>query len=142
MQAKRTYLATTRSKILVIKNTIKPQPSIAPIGNATMGNNKRVLFEPVPVKTKKNFIETPVHTTSDEEIVLALRQQKNAMSQQDELLDALLPSITQLKYISQAMHTELELQNNLLNKMDTEVDKANIKLNQTNKRTTKLLRQL
>jgi hypothetical protein len=98
------------------------------------------------------------------------------MAEQDELLDALLPSIVQLKNISQAMRTELELHHkyfsllfsspppfpsplcpllpvpysilvanfylSLLGKLDTEVDKANGKLNQTNNKTTKLLRQL
>lgn len=64
------------------------------------------------------------------------------MSDQDEMLDALMPSIMQLKEVSLAIRGELGVHSQLLDEMETKVDRTNLVLNNTNRRVTTLRRQI
>jgi len=81
------------------------------------------------------------HDQEDDFISQQIRQQQLQMKQQDEGLDMLTESANRLGTLSLGIHEELNQQNNMLDDMENELDKATTNLGILTKKTKELIKK-
>jgi uncharacterized coiled-coil protein SlyX len=75
----------------------------------------------------------------EQELAEMLAQQKSIMAQQDAQLALICDGVGRLKNHAQTINDELVFQNKILDQMDYDVAKLNVKLNKTTKEMDKLI---
>jgi len=93
---------------------------------------------------RHNYSRVGYDSDSDQEddfISQQIRQQQLQMKQQDDGLDMLTESANRLGTLSLGIHEELNQQNNMLDDMENELDKATTNLEIVTKKTRELIKK-